>query len=127
MSGTDAIVWRHDKDTPYMPSPLLYGDMLYFLLNNRAIVSCFNAKTGQEYYARQQLESLNDTFVSPVGASERIYFTGSNGVTLVIKRGSKFEVLATNSLDDNFTASPAIADKEIYLRGHKYLYCIAPD
>ncbi len=125
ITDSDAIIWRHDKNTPYVPSPLLYGDTLYFLDNNKAIVSCFNSKTGQEYYARQRLEGLNNTFVSPVGANERIYFTGSNGVTLVIKRGPQFEVLATNSLDDNFTASPAITDKEIYLRGHKYLYCIA--
>ncbi len=127
ITDSDAIVWRHDKDTPYVPSPLLYGDTLYFLENNRAVVSCFNAMTGQEYYVRQRLEGMNNTFVSPVGASERIYFTGSNGVTLVLKRGPKFEVLATNSLDDNFTASPAITDKEIYLRGHKYVYCIAQD
>jgi hypothetical protein len=34
-------------------------------------------------------------------------------------------VLATNTLDDRFDASPALVDGEIYLRGYKYLYCIA--
>ena len=127
ITDSDAIVWRHDKDTPYAPSMLLYEDTLYFLLTNNGFLSCFDAKTGQEHYSRQKLEGISDTFVSPVGAQERVYLTGSNGTTLVIKRGPKFEILATNSLDDNFTASPAIVDKEIYLRGHKYLYCIAQD
>lgn len=125
ITDSSAIVWSHDKNTPYTPSPLLYGDTLYFLQNNKGLVSCFNATTGQMHYTRQRLEGISNTFVSPVGASERVYFTGRNGTTLVVRRASKFEVLATNSLDDKFTASPAIVDKEIYMRGHKYLYCIS--
>jgi hypothetical protein len=43
----------------------------------------------------------------------------------VLKRGPKFEVVAVNKLDDEFSASPAIAGDELYLRGKSYLYCIA--
>jgi len=127
ITGSEAIVWQHDKNTPYVPSPLLYGDTLYFLQHNKGILSCFNTKTGQAYYGPQRLKDMKTVFVSPVGASERVYITSKNGITLVIKHGPNFEVLASNSLDDSFTASPAIAEGEIYLRGHKYLYCIAQD
>jgi len=34
-------------------------------------------------------------------------------------------MLATNRLDEQFDASPALAGKELFLRGHEYLYCIA--
>jgi hypothetical protein len=34
-------------------------------------------------------------------------------------------VLAINTLDDGFDASPALVDNELYLRGNRYLYCIA--
>ena len=44
-----------------------------------------------------------------------------------VKRGRTFELLATNKLDDRFDASPAVAGKELYLRGHERLYCIAGD
>ena len=127
ITDSEAIVWKHDKDTPYAPSPLLYGDTLYFLEHNRGVLSCFSAETGQAYYGPQRLEGIKNTFVSPVGARERVYITSQNGTTVVIKRGPTLEVLANNLLDDAFTASPAIVDKEIYLRGHKYLYCIAQD
>ena len=127
ITDSEAIVWRYDKNTPYAPSPLLYENMLYFLLENNGYLSCFNAKTGQEHYSRQKLEGINTIFASPVGASNRVYLTGKNGTILVIRHGPSFEVLATNSLADEFTASPAMVDKEIYLRGHKYLYCIAQD
>ncbi|MFC1719194.1 PQQ-binding-like beta-propeller repeat protein, partial [Candidatus Poribacteria bacterium] len=128
ITDSEAIVWRYDeKETPYTPSPLLYGDTLYFLRLNNGFLSCFNVATGQAHYTGQKLEGIKQTFVSPVGASERVYITGQDGVTVVIERGSEFKILATNSLDDNFTASPAIVDREIYLRGHKHLYRISSD
>ena len=68
---------------------------------------------------------MQGVFASPVGANDRIYIVGRNGTTAVIKRGSEFKLLATNTLDDNFTASPAIVGNEMYLRGHKHLYCVA--
>jgi hypothetical protein len=34
-------------------------------------------------------------------------------------------VLASNTLDDGFDASPAIVGDEIYMRGYRYLYAIA--
>jgi hypothetical protein len=51
--------------------------------------------------------------------------TDRDGTTVVIRHGPKFEVLATNHLDDAFDASPALVDNEIYMRGYKYLYNIA--
>ena len=59
-----------------------------------------------------------------MGAQGRVYITGRNGVTVVLRQGAQFEVLATNTLDDGFDASMAIVDDEIYLRGRKHLYAI---
>ena len=55
----------------------------------------------------------------------RIYITSRDGVTLILKHADRFEVLATNRLDDPIDASPAIAGKELYLRGQRRLYCLA--
>jgi hypothetical protein len=63
-------------------------------------------------------------FASPVGAGDRVYIPGRNGTTLVIRHGATFEVLATNTLDEGFDASPAVAGDEIYLRGSRHLYAI---
>jgi outer membrane protein assembly factor BamB len=124
IAGSQAIVWTYDKDTPYTPSPLLYGQMLYFLKRNDGIIACFNAKTGEAYFSRQRLDGIEGVYASPVGAGGRVYIVGRNGATVVIKHGADFEVLAKNKLDDSFSASPAIVDNEIYLRGQN-LYCIA--
>ena len=127
ISDSEAILWRLDRDTPYTPSPLLYEETLYFLKSNSNILSSFNAKTGEEYYGQQRLEGIGTVYSSPVGAAGRVYITDREGSTLVIRHGQQFEVLATNSLDDGFDASPAIVDDHIYLRGHQNLYCIVKE
>jgi len=125
IAETDAIVWQLDRDTPYVPSPLLYDDVLYVLKSNDGILSAFEPVTGVAHYRLQRLEGVPNIFASPVGAAGRVYIAGREGTTLVIKHGSTYEVLASNALDDGFDASPAIVDGEIFLRGSRYLYKIA--
>ena len=125
LTGTDAIAWEHHKTTPYVPSPLLYEDRLWFLANNNAILSCFDAKTGKPLIDAERLEGPSGVYASPVGAAGRIYLPGRNGTTLVIRNSDKLDILATNKLDEKFDASPAVVGKELFLRGHQYLYCIA--
>ena len=46
IDGTAAIVWTLDRDTPYVPSPVLIDGILYFLKSNSGILSAFDAETG---------------------------------------------------------------------------------
>lgn len=124
IDGTSAIAWSLNRDTPYVPSPLLYGGVLYLLKTNSGILSAFDARTGTPHYQLQRLPKLGEVFSSPVAAEGRIYITGRDGTTLVIRQGPKLEVLATNTLDDGFDASAALVDNEIILRGYKSLYSI---
>jgi outer membrane protein assembly factor BamB len=124
ISTSGAIAWSLDRDTPYVPSPLLYNGILYILKTNSGILSAFDAKTGKPHYQVQRLEGLNEVFSSPVGANGRVYITDRTGTTLVLKLGPTFEVLAKNTLDDGFDASPALVGGDMYMRGNKFLYSI---
>jgi outer membrane protein assembly factor BamB len=93
--------------------------------SNSGILSAFDAKTGKPHFQNQRLDSLPNVFSSPVAARGRVYLSGREGATVVLKAGPTYEVLATNRLDDGFDASPALVDTEMFLRGHKYLYAIA--
>ena len=125
LTGSDAVKWSVNRSTPYVPSPLLYDDKLYVIAGNNAILSCFQADTGAVNFPQKRLEGLAGIYASPVGAAKRVYLVGRDGKAMVIKQAKDLEVLATNSLDEHFDASPAIADNELFLRGKKYLYCIA--
>lgn len=126
ITDSDAIVWSLDRDTPYVSSPLLYEDTLYFLKSNSGILSSFEAKTGKTHYV-ERLEGLMNVFASPVAAGGRVYIASREGATAVVQSGPKFSLLGVNELDDGFDASPAVVDDEIYLRGRRYLYRISTE
>jgi outer membrane protein assembly factor BamB len=124
VSGTGAIVWRHDRGTPYVPSTLLSGERLYFLKGNDAMISCFAAPTGKAHYEEERLEGLRGVYASPVGANGYVYILGRQGALVVIKDSPELTIVGRNKLDDRFDASPAIVGNHLYLRGHNNLYCI---
>jgi outer membrane protein assembly factor BamB len=125
LAASPAVAWKLDRDTPYVPSPLLYGDELYVLKGNNGLLSCFNAKTGERLYGPERLEGVPNVYASLLGADGRVYVTGREGTTAVVQRGPTFKVLATNALDDGFDASPVAVDSELYLRGQKFLYRVS--
>lgn len=125
ITGTDKVLWSYNRDTPYAPSPLLYGSSLYFTKSNSPILTCLNVETGHTIIEQTRLPDYDGTiYASPVGAANRIYFLTREGKSLVIKNEPKIEVLANNKLDDEFNASPAVVGNQLFLRGKKYLYCI---
>ncbi len=124
ITGSSSIAWSADGGTPYVPSPLLYGGLLFFNQSNQNIWSSRDAKTGEMLTDRERLPSIPNLYASPVGADGRVYVVGRNGTTLVLERSRTFKVLATNQLDDTFHASPSLAGDQLFLRGRKSLYCL---
>jgi outer membrane protein assembly factor BamB len=125
VAGTESVLWSHNKSTPYVPSPLLYQDRLYFVSGNTGMLSCFDIGSGEAHYEAERLPDIFGIYASPVAADGRVYVMGRDGTAVVLKDGPELEVLATNKLDDKVDASLALVDRELFVRGHKHLYCIA--
>ena len=126
VTGTTNVAWKLGRLTPYVSSPLLYGDTLYHLRHNQNVLVRLDPETGQLRGQPLRLEGINDfIFASPVGAAGRIYVTGRDGATVVLQHDRENAMLAVNRLDDSFSASAALVDGELYLRGERSLYCIA--
>lgn len=124
ITGTDVILWNYNQDTPYTPNPLLMDGKLYFLRANNGELTCLDAKTGKMFYSKKKLEGISTLYSSPSGVGDKIYIAAEN-VCLVLKAGENPEILSTNTLEDNFHASPVIAGNELFLRGFKSLYCFS--
>lgn len=107
-----------------VPTPVSDGKYLY-VLNDRGRMSCLNPKTGEPHYRRERLP--RGTYdASPLLADGRIYVTNERGTTTVIKAGPEFEILAENSLDDDYTlACIAVSGSELFIRTSTHLYCIS--
>jgi outer membrane protein assembly factor BamB len=107
---------------PDVPTPVTDGQYLY-LPNDRGIVWCLDAKTGQEIYSGQRLKPAIYSS-SPVLADGKIYIGNEEGLISVIKAGPQFEVLSENSLGEYMLSSPAISDGQIFVRTEQAVYCI---
>ena len=126
ITGTDWVAWKLNRLTPYVSSPLLYGDTVYFLRHNQNVLSRLDPATGNPRGEPLRLEGINDfIFSSPVAADGRIYITGRDGNTVVLRHDPENAILAVNHLEDSFSASAAVVERELYLRGEHILYCIA--
>ena len=126
LTGTDRVAWKLNRLTPYVSSPLLYDDTLYFLRHNQNVLSRLDPESGRALGDPLRLDGIRDfIFSSPVGAKNRIYVTARDGVTLVLNHDRENAVIALNRLDDVFSASAALIDQELYLRGEKSLYCLS--
>lgn len=125
LTGTDAIVWTQDRGLPYTASPALHDGNLY-VITDSGMVSAFKAATGEPLYHQVRLPKPYNIKASPVIADGKIYYATEEGDVLVAKLGAPFEIIATNTLADQFfVASPVIVNGEIYLRSRSHLFKVA--
>jgi hypothetical protein len=115
------VAWRLSKGVPFVPSPIVVGDLLY-LISDDGILSCVTVKTGKVAWKHR----LDGHFqASPIAVGDQLHFTSDEGTVHVVRAGPNFEELARNQLPGRFLASPAVAGNRLYLRSDRYLYCIA--
>jgi outer membrane protein assembly factor BamB len=115
-------LWRIHRNTPDVPSPLVHDGQVY-LCGETGLLLCLDAKTGKECYPPQQLHRALYR-ASPVYGDGKVYLMARDCYATVIKAGPKFEVLAENQLPDDVSASLAISDGRIYIRGWKTLWAV---
>ena len=115
------VLWTF-MNGPDVPTPVTDGRYLY-VINDRGIMWCVDAKTGQQVYGRQRLRSATYSG-SPVLADGRIYITDEDGVTSVVQAGPNFALLAENDLGEYTLSSPAVSEGQIFIRTESFLYAI---
>jgi outer membrane protein assembly factor BamB len=116
-----AFQWRLEKNTPDVPSPVLYDGLVYLCRENGNLMGV-DARTGELLYEERTTSDRHRA--SPVAGDGKIYTTSRRGVVTVTKAGRDFEILAQNDMGEEISASPAISGGRIYLRTFDALYAI---
>jgi hypothetical protein len=129
ITGTAQVAWFTRDRTPYVPSPLLYDGSVYYLRHYQNILSRRDMFSGEEQAGPFRLGGLRDIYASPVAAQNRIYITDRQGLTIVFRHAPDPEaepprLLAASQIDDNVSASLALVENQILIRGEKFLYCV---
>jgi outer membrane protein assembly factor BamB len=107
-----------------VPTPVAYRDRLYVLSDKGELV-CLSIHTGETIWAEQTERNRHAFSASPILADGKLYLIREDGKTFVVGTGDKYELLASNVLENEFVvASPVFVDHHIYLRTLENLYCI---
>ena len=118
------VAWTYDeRGGPDVPSPTTDGRLLY-LVDDGGFVTCIDPALGETVWGPERTVS-GTVSASPVCADGKLYVTNEEGVTVVLRAGERFELLATNELGGEYTlSSPAIAGNRLYLRTERHLWCL---
>jgi outer membrane protein assembly factor BamB len=141
-------VWA-GKQAGRIGSPLIHEGRIYSVA--RGILSCCDANSGKELY-QGRLKSATTSggaetdsgrrsggrrgqggmggqdYSSPVLADGKIYFASRGGDIHVLEAGDEFKQLSVNRVTrdaEDFSATPAVSQGELFIRSHKHLYCVA--
>jgi outer membrane protein assembly factor BamB len=118
-----AVVWRHERGSPYTTTPIVYEDLVYVLTDN-GILSAYQIADGVRVYQTRLSPAAGSFSASPVAANGRIYFTSEDGQVIVVQAGRKFRVLAANEMDEVCMATPALSGELLLVRTKTALYAL---
>ena len=119
------VAWKEVKGSPFVPSPLLYEDVLYLINDMASIATAYEAKTGTVLWQGRLGDAVREGFsASPVAVDDKVFFTNDMGETFVLQAGREFRLLHVNRLNEPVLASPALVDGTWYFRTHGHLIAI---
>ena len=123
-TSNEFIGWSQLRAGPYNPSTIVYDDLLYVLLD-RGIATCYEAKTGKKVYGPERLPQGRAFTSSPWAYDGKIFYLNEFGQTYVLQAGREFKLLHTNKLleDDMCMATPALAGDKLLIRTDARIYC----
>ncbi|MGK0189349.1 MAG: outer membrane protein assembly factor BamB [Verrucomicrobiales bacterium] len=119
-------LWTLDQGTN-VPTPIIYGNHLFFAHQDKGEAYCVDLKSGEFIYEKPLSPNPGQIYASPILAGDKIVYLGRGGQAVIVKAGPKFELAGSAKLEDGrgvFNASPAVSDSRMFIRSNKFLYCI---
>ena len=119
------VAWSTPRGSPFVPSGVVVGDVLYLVNDMQSVLSAFEAKTGRLLFQDRLGEARREGFSSsPVAVGGKVFFTNDEGETFVLEAGREFNLLHVNRLGEPIYASPALVDGRWYFRSASSLVAI---
>lgn len=121
------VEWSSPKGSPFVPSGIIHGDLLYLVNDMQSILTVFEAATGTLVYQARLGDPVREGFsASPVAVGDKLFFTNDLGQVFVVRAGRSFDLLRVNEFDAQVIASPALVDGTWYWRSANELLAIGP-
>lgn len=131
-ASNDHVAWYAETAGPYHPTPLVYGDH-YFTLLDRGFYTVHDARTGEEqYYTERQVldrevrrrvaRGAGGFTASPWAYNGKVFVMSEEGVTYVIDAEDDFNVVGANDLEEVAMSTPAISRGSLFVRTRSHLW-----
>jgi outer membrane protein assembly factor BamB len=119
------VAWTSPRGSPFVPSAIVHGDLLYMINDMQSILTALDARTGDAVYQERLGEPIREGFSSsPVAVGDNLFFTNDLGQTFVVQAGRAFKLIRVNELHAQVLASPALVDGTWYWRTDRALLAI---
>lgn len=125
-TSSRAIAWSSPTAGPYNPTPV-HADGRLYVLFDRGLLSCHDARTGRKFYDRERLPEGFAFTTSPWCAAGRVFCLNEEGKCFVVKMGDRFElenVLRFGAEEEMCMASPAMAGDRLVIRTASRVLCL---
>jgi outer membrane protein assembly factor BamB len=114
------VVWKHERQVPEISSPIVVGDLIYFV-SPLGVLTCLEAATGAVVWQQR----LGGNFAaSPLYGDGKLYFTSREGLTTVVRPGREYQEIAKNQVFGQTLASLAVNGEALLLRTDRALHCV---
>ena len=121
LTGSSAVKWVREMNTPDVPSPIIDGGLVYLCREN-GFMLVLDQETGAEIYMERTHSHRHRA--SPILADGYLYLTARDGTVSVLKTGREFEMVSQNKLGESMSSSPVVSNGTIYLRTFDALWAI---
>jgi outer membrane protein assembly factor BamB len=119
------VAWSTPKGSPFVPSGVIVGDVLYLVNDMQSILTAYEAKSGTLLFQGRLGEAKREGFSgSPIAVGRTLFVTNDEGETFVVEAGREFKLLHVNRLGEPVYASPALVDGQWYFRTASSLVAI---
>ena len=119
----ESLAWAYRRSVPQLPSPIVYGDVLYMLNDAGGLITTFRPATGEVLERGRIEEGVGENFyASPVAGDDKLFLATESGVVLVLPGGGSLDPIGVYEFDENIYATPALAEGRVFLRTNEALY-----
>jgi outer membrane protein assembly factor BamB len=119
--GHTHVRWRMKAPILQLSTPVFVDGLLY-TVDSEGAFFCLEASSGEILWTQKLKGKFNS---SPIYADGLLYISNTKGQTLVYRSGPEPELVASNELEGEIWATPALTGGSILIRTSKFLYKIA--
>jgi hypothetical protein len=120
--GSQEEVYRLTKAAPYVPTPVVRGDLMFLWADN-GIVSCVDVATGAIHWTERIGGNVSS---SPVLLGNKLLGISQEGILTVLAADKSFAKIGEVALDQTVRSTPAATKDRLLVRTDEQLWVVGP-